>query len=222
MLCVLPKEIRPASGKYRSSNDDESLAPVPILLKDTPGHAKLRHHANALLTSSTPPKGIIFVVDSASLSSSTTDGEPNKLLAETAEYLHDTLLILQKQYAEAKSSKIKQETPLLIAANKLDLFTSLPANVVKATLENEITRIRETRANGLLSVGTIGKGEGLGSTEEEEPDEEKDVLGGTSEGKFDFTTMREWNLEVVVVGGNVLGEEGPGVDGWWNWIAEQI
>lgn len=182
----------------------------------------MRHHADTLLTSPTPAKGIIFVVDSTSLSSSTADGEPNKLLTETAEYLHDTLLILQKRYANAKSSKIKEETPFLIAANKLDLFTSLPANVVKATLENEISRIRETRAKGLLSVGTIGKGEGLGSTEEEEPDEERDVLGGTTEGKFDFSNMREWNLEVVVKGGNVVGDEGPGVGGWWEWIAEQI
>ncbi|QDS69235.1 hypothetical protein FKW77_001643 [Venturia effusa] len=220
ILAVLPSSVRPASAKYRSSHDDASLAPVPILLKDTPGHAKLRQHATTLLESS--PKGIIFVVDSTALSSSTTDGEPNKQLAETAEYLHDALLILQRQYANATSSKIKEETPFLVAANKLDLFTSLPANVVKTTLENEITKIREARAKGLLSVGTIGKGEGLGSTEEEESDEEKDVLGGTSDGKFSFDQMREYNLEVVCKGGNVVGEEGPGVDAWWEWIAEQI
>lgn len=220
ILAVLPSSIRPASAKYRSSHDDASLAPIPILLKDTPGHAKLRHHANALLETS--PKGIIFVVDSTALSSSTTDGEPNKSLSETAEYLHDTLLILQRRYANASSSKIKEETAFLVAANKLDLFTSLPANVVRATLENEITKIRDTRAKGLLSVGTVGKGEGLGSTEEEEPDEEKDVLGGTSQGKFNFDQMREWNLEVVCRGGNVVGNEGPGVDAWWEWIAEQI
>ncbi|KAE9973976.1 hypothetical protein BLS_003328 [Venturia inaequalis] len=220
ILAVLPSTIRPASAKYRSSHDDASLAPIPILLKDTPGHAKLRHHADTLLETS--PKGIIFVVDSTALSSSTTDGEPNKSLSETAEYLHDTLLSLQRRFANAGSSKIREETSFLVAANKLDLFTSLPPNVVKATLENEITKIRDTRAKGLLSVGTVGKGEGLGSTEEEEPDEEKDVLGGTSEGKFSFDQMREWNLEVVCKGGNVIGDEGPGVDGWWEWIAEQI
>lgn len=220
ILAVLPSHIRPASAKYRSSHDDASLAPIPILLKDTPGHAKLRHHATTLLESS--PKGIIFVVDSTALSSSTTDGEPNKSLSETAEHLHDTLLILQRRFANASSAKMRDDTPFLIAANKLDLFTSLPENVVKATLENEITKIRNTRAKGLLSVGTVGKGEGLGSTEEEEPDEEKDVLGGTSEGKFVFDQMREWNLEVVCKGGNVVGDEGPGVDGWWEWIAKQI
>lgn len=131
-------------------------------------------------------------------------------------------MILQRRFASATSSKIREEIGFLVAANKVDLFTSLPANVVKATLENEITKIRDTRAKGLLSVGTVGKGEGLGSTEEEEPDEEKDVLGGTSEGKFSFDQMREWNLEVVCKGGNVVGEEGPGVDGWWEWIVEQI
>jgi signal recognition particle receptor subunit beta len=141
-------------------------------------------------------------------------------LSDAAEYLHDVLLALQKAYNNAKTSKAR-ETPFLVAANKLDLFTALPAAAVKSTLEREITRIRETRAKGLLGVGTLGKGEGLGGNDEE-GDEEREVLGGTSEGDFKFAAMEEWNVMVDVVGGNALGEESPGVEGFWEWIGAQL
>jgi len=103
----------------------------------------------------------------------------------------------------------------------MDLFTALPAAVVKTALEREITKLRDTKAKGLLGVATIGKGEGLGAAEEEE-EEDREMLGGNGEGSFGFDSMREWNVDVNVVGGNVVGEEGPGVEGWWKWIAGQL
>jgi signal recognition particle receptor subunit beta len=182
----------------------------------------LRHYAyNALSSSTSPPHGVLFVVDAADLSSSgAAAGGASPVLSDTAEYLHDVLLALQKAYNNAKTSKAR-EVPFLVAANKLDLFTALPAAAVKSVLEREITRIRETRARGLLSVGTLGKGEGLGGNDEE-GDEEREVLGGRSEGDFKFTAMEEWNVMVDVVGGNASGEESPGVDGWWEWIGTQL
>ncbi|KAF2433506.1 P-loop containing nucleoside triphosphate hydrolase protein [Tothia fuscella] len=218
----LPKSTVPKSWQYRSTADYETKAPKPLLLTDTPGHAKLRHYAyNSLASTTNPPTGILFVVDAADLSSSgTATGGANFALSDTAEYLHDVLLSLQKAYNNAKTSKAK-EIPFLVAANKLDLFTALPAVAVKSTLEKDITRIRETRARGLLGVSTIGKGEGLGGNDEE-GDDEREVLGGTSEGDFKFATMEEWNVSVEVVGGNAVGEDGPGVEGWWEWIGAQL
>jgi signal recognition particle receptor subunit beta len=219
---TLPKSTVPKSWRYRSSADHETQAAKRLLITDTPGHAKLRHYAYNILTSTTTtPEGIIFVVDAADLSSSSTaTGGVSSALSDAAEYLHDILLVLQKAYTNAKTSKAR-EIPFLVAANKLDLFTALPAAAVKSTLEREITRIRETRARGLLSVGTLGKGEGLGGNDEE-GDEEKETLGGTGDGDFKFKAMEEWNVRIDVVGGNALGDESPGVDGWWEWIGMQL
>lgn len=129
------------------------------------------------------------------------------------------LLALQKGYESATTSK-SMELHLLVAANKMDLFTSLPTNAVKASLEREVSKLRETKARGLSTVGTIGKGEGLGGQEDDE--EDRDILGGSAEGEFKFSSMIEFDVHVDVVGGNVVGEEGPGIDGWWEWISQQM
>jgi len=218
---ALPKSTVPKSWRYRSTADHETQAPRSLLLTDTPGHGKVRHYAYNALSSANPPHGILFVVDAADLSSSNTGtGGASAALSDAAEYLHDVLLELQKAYNTAKTSKAR-EIPFLIAANKMDLFTALPAPAVKSTLEREVTRIRETRAKGLLGVGTLGKNEGLGGNDEDR-DEEREVLGGTSEGDFKFKAMEEWNVTIDVVGGNAVGEESPGVDGWWDWIGAQL
>lgn len=107
-----------------------------------------------------------------------------------------------------------KEVPLLIAANKMDLFTALPASLVKTTLEGEITKVRTSRSKGLLDSG-IGMGDGL--------DEEKDDwLGEMGSKEFKFAQMEEFDVQIEVVGGNVLGGEESGVGKWWIWVSERL
>jgi signal recognition particle receptor subunit beta len=158
-------------------------------------------------------KGIVYMVDAAALAS-TDGGQVPAGLTEAAEYLYDVLLVLQKRYTGAKTSKGPREVPVLVAANKLDLFTALPASLVKPALENEITSVRNTKAKGLRDSG-IGMGE-------DAIEEEHEWLGEGGEGKFEFKQMEEVNVFVEVIGGNVTGEESPDVAKWWDWFARQL
>jgi len=158
-------------------------------------------------------KGIIFVVDAADLSSGNS-GAVNESLRQTAEYLHDLLLVLQKRATNTKSSRGPAELPVLIAVNKLDLFTALPAHLVKTALESEISNVRSSRNKGLLDSGIGMNDLNIG--------EEKEWLGDGGEGKFDFSQMEEFNVSVSVTGGNVLGVDGPDVKQWWDWIGSNL
>jgi signal recognition particle receptor subunit beta len=222
---ALPAGLVPASRAYRSAHDAESRAPARLLLTDTPGHAKLRHYA---LDSLGPqgkgkaprPTGVVFVVDAASLGGE--DPAAPGGLREAAGYLHDVLLRLQRQQAAAAGGR-RRDVPVLVAANKTDLFTALPAGMVRASLEAEITRQRSTRARGIAAVGSAGKGEGLDAGADSlggGEQDENDVLAGEAEGKFEFGRMAEWGVRVTVVGGSAAGEE-TSVGKWWEWIAEQ-
>lgn len=148
-------------------------------------------------------RGLIFVVDSGALDSSNPEA-----LNETASYLHDALLALQLRKTGKGSSKAKTDIPVLIAANKQDLFTALPAGAVKDRLQNEIERVKESRRRGL---GTVGK---------EIDDDDENMLGGGGEDRFSFKLIQEeYGIEVDVVGGSVKGvEAGKGVQKWEEWI----
>jgi len=200
----LPVATVAASAQYRSENDPSNSVHRKFLVVDTPGHGKLRHFAMESITNPQHLKGIVFVVDATNVS----DGSSG--LTEAAEYLHDILLTLQKRYTSSKTSKGPTEVSFLIAPNKLDLFTALPPKLVRNILENEISKLRSTRSKGLLDAG-VGV--------DEDAVDERDVLGGGGEGKFDFGLMEEYNVLVKVVGGNVLGAEGADVSQWWEWIA---
>jgi signal recognition particle receptor subunit beta len=88
---------------------------------------------------------------------------------------------------------------------------------VKSNLEAELGRIRKARSKGLLDSGEAGDG-GAAGGEEEEGD---GWLGGYGTEKFTFKEMMEFDVEVEVIGGNVVGE-GPGADKWWKWIGERV
>jgi signal recognition particle receptor subunit beta len=105
--------------------------------------------------------------------------------------------------------------PVMIAANKLDLFTALPAPLVKTALESEITKIRSSRAVGLLDSG-------IGLSDSDGMLEEREWLGDGGEGKFEFGQMEESNIFVTVEGGNVLGGDGPDIEKWLNWMGRHI
>lgn len=207
MECSLPVGTTASSNKYRSANDPSNKIHKKFLLIDTPGHGKLRYHAWDTITKPQNLKGIIFLVDSANLAS----GEDG--LRETSEYLHDTLLILQKRNSSIKSSKTPTEIPVLIGANKSDLFTALPVALVKSTLESEITKIRTSREKGLLSAG-IGMND--------EPEDSDDWLGEMGSTAFKFSQMEEFNISVDVAGGNVMGGEGPDVSKFWAFIGDRL
>ena len=154
------------------------------------------------------------MVDAADISSTSSGSSSNEALRQTAEYLHDLLLLLQKR-ANTKTSRAPAELPVLVAANKLDLFTALPAPLVKTALEAEITNIRNSRNKGLLDSG-------IGMDSIDGAGEEREWLGEGGDGKFEFAQMEESNVRVSVVGGNVVGAEGADVQAWWGWIGENL
>jgi signal recognition particle receptor subunit beta len=202
---LLPSPHVPASSHYRSAGDPAYERARRFLLLDTPGHGKLRHYATTQLSDPKSLRGIIFVVDAAALAEESG-------LNEAASYLHDVLLLLQKRYTGATSAKGPKEIPVLVAANKMDLFTALPANLVKHQLEKGITEVRTSRAKALRDASG-----------EDEVDEEKEWLGEGGEGAFEFSQMQEIGTSVVVLGANVVsGKEVGSVSGWWEWIGELL
>ena len=213
MEASLPISTPTTSSKYRSVNDPSNNIHKKFLLVDTPGHGKLRYHAFDNIMKPQNLRGIIFVVDAADLSSSEI-GTGNSSLRQAAEYLHDLLLLLQKRATSSKSSKGPRELPVLIAANKLDLFTALPAQLVATSLESEITNVRNSRNKGLLDSGIGMSDLDIG--------EEREWLGDGGEGRFKFSQMEEVNVSVSVAGGNVQGSEGSDVKKWWAWIGSNL
>jgi len=186
------------------NHDDVSGTHTKFLLVDTPGHGKLRNVAMGKLERTEKLKAVTFMVDAAALSE-------QDVLAETAGYLYDVLLFLQKR-AGSKDAK-KGPVPVLLAANKMDLFTAIPSTLVKTNLESELTRIRATRSKGLLDSGADV--DELGS-------EEQDAwLGEYGSEKFSFKQMQEFDIDIEILPGNVTGD-GPGADKWWWWIAQRI
>ena len=202
---TLPPSIPIGSNKYRSKNDDSSLASTPYQLIDTPGHGKLRAMQAMRFLSQQSLRGVVFMVDAASLESA--DSPESR---DAATYLHDVLLELQKRKSKkGQKSKVSTAIPVLVAANKQDLFTALPPGAVRQRLETEIERVRHSRTHGLVTVGEKA---------DDEPDE---ALGGDGEKKFSFKMLKEeHDISVEVIGGAVAGEEaGKGVRRWEEWIA---
>ncbi|KAI9782301.1 MAG: hypothetical protein M1816_001914 [Peltula sp. TS41687] len=205
------------SSKYRSVNDPTLQAEKRFLLIDTPGHAKLRHYAFEQVSRPENLKGIIFMVDATSLSEVAEHEDPAAIgLRETAEYLYEIMLLLQRRSMKVKSSRAVKELPVLVAANKLDLFTALPTPLVRTRLEAEITRIRESRSKGLLDSGIDAGGDGG------DVDEDKDWLGERDDNKFSFSQMFEMSVPVEVAGGHAAGPEGADVKQWRNWIGNLL
>lgn len=147
------------------------------------------------------------MVDAATLSAG------DEGLRQTADYLHDILLLLQKRVG-TKAAKTLKDIPVLIAANKTDLFTALPVPLVKSSLEGEINKVRTSRSKGLLDSGI-----GMGDADDDEKD---DWLGEMGSTEFKFSQMEEFDIFVEVAGGHVEGTDGPTVDKWWRWISERL
>jgi len=150
-------------------------------------------------------------VDAASLA----EGAEN--LRDYAGYLYDILLVLQKVILSKRISSVKAgaNIPILVAANKQDLFTALPPGSVKQKLESEIDRIRQTRQKGLLDA----------SAGPEHNENEDEVLGGDGGGAFTFQGLEDdIGVKVDVVGGFAKVENekddasATGIRKWEEWI----
>lgn len=192
------------SCKSFRNHEDATGTHTKFILIDTPGHGKLRNVAMGKITRAERLTAVVFMVDAAAL------GEQDTL-APTAAYLYDLLLFLQKK-ANSKG-KDKASVPVLVAANKMDLFTALPASKIKTYLETEITRIRSSRSKGLLDSGV-----GIDDIGSEEQD---GWLGEYGSEKFSFQQLQEFDIDVEVIGGSVMAEQSD-VDKWWWWIAQRV
>jgi signal recognition particle receptor subunit beta len=178
--------------------------PTRYQLIDTPGHGKLRAEQALAYLEEPSLSGVIYVVDAAALGSNDTAS-----LRDQAAYLNDVLLQLQRRKPGKGASKGTALIPVLVAANKQDLFTALPPGAVRERLENEIERVRQSKSKGLIDVG-----------DSRDDDDENGVLGGGGEERFTFKMFEdEYGIRVEVTGGAVRGEEaGKGVERWEHWI----
>nr|POE82450.1 signal recognition particle receptor subunit beta [Quercus suber] len=205
--CQLPSSTRSSADKYRSQHDNSANSRPEFLIIDTPGHGKLRHHALSALAATNPRLiGIIYVVDSAAVSSASG-------LTETAEYLHDVLLLLQKQQTQSQTSKNPAPISVLVAANKQDLFTSLPVALVRKKLEEEIGKVRVTKSKGVLDSSMRGEGE---------EDEEAAWLGEYGVKHFTFQQVEEYGIDVKVLGGSIESDGQQKVGEWLGWLGELL
>jgi signal recognition particle receptor subunit beta len=94
-----------------------------VTIIDCPGHPRLAHLLRQSL-STTKPKGVILMIDAATL---------NKELNDVSNTVYSTLLALPRP------------AYVLCVANKSDLFTALPVGRVRELLEKEITSLKKTR-----------------------------------------------------------------------------
>ncbi|KAI1759008.1 P-loop containing nucleoside triphosphate hydrolase protein [Hypoxylon sp. FL1150] len=191
-----------ASTFREAAREDAPGSHRKFLLVDTPGHPKLRNTSAMTHMASNTVKGIIYMLDASIL---------DEQLTDVAAYLYDILLTLQKRTGAGKTSKTPNAINVLIAVNKLDLFTATPATLVKSHLEAELGRIRQFRSKGLLESGVAV--EDIGSEEQDKQ------LGEYGSEKFSFKQMLEFDIEVDIIGGSVF--EGN-VDKWWEWISGRI
>jgi signal recognition particle receptor subunit beta len=203
---LLPADVPLGSNKYRSKNDSEIQElkrPTKYEMIDTPGHGKLRSEQALSFLENPALRGIVFVVDAASL-----DSSEQSTLRDTAIYLHDTLLALQR--IQNGKDKRKNGFHVLIAANKQDLFTALPPGTVRSLLDKEVNGVKESRGRGVVAV----------DKKEDADDAEETVLGGGGENAVSFKMLREdYGIAIDVLPGSVRGEEaGKGIQKWEEWI----
>ncbi|RVD85692.1 uncharacterized protein DFL_004003 [Arthrobotrys flagrans] len=192
---LFPLALSPADSQ------DEGSSTKPFHIKDTPGHPKLRSTAIDTIVQPTESCiGVIYVLDSAVLST-------QARITDTAEYLYELLLAIQKRYAILSESATSTEPiPLLIACNKNDLFTALPSTKIGNLLQTELSRMKETKRKGLLNAGA-------GENDDEDLDR---VLGDETSDKITWEGLKEFGVEVSVQSGSVKSGT---VDGWTSWMS---
>ncbi|KAF3491144.1 uncharacterized protein GIQ15_00661 [Arthroderma uncinatum] len=205
---ALHPAVRTSSDKYRSVNDptvaQSAKHRVVFGLRDTPGHGKLRD-LDGIAQLLDPAKqkqaksrvrGVIFMIDAATLLDA---GQ----LADIARYVYDVLIILHHRTSSTRTRR----TPVLVIANKQDLFAAIPPKMVKDKLEAEIEAVRETRRKGVVNPDA-------------DEEDETDALG---EQPFTFQLLEdEAGVKVDFVGGSVRDDDRDdataGVRAWEEWM----
>ena len=109
---------------------------------------------------------------------------------------------------EGRSSKTSRKLPVLIAMNKMDLFTALPLQKAQLVLEAELARIHSTSSQTLWDSAKPEFDHSIG---------EDDWLS-KDRAFLRFSQMDKISLEVSVVGGVASGAEGSNIDIWKSWI----
>ncbi|KAK6358349.1 hypothetical protein TWF730_007693 [Orbilia blumenaviensis] len=196
-----PATVRLSPSALLSADSPDDGSNKPFHIRDTPGHPKLRSTAINTITQPTGSCiGIIYMLDSAVLSTQVR-------LTDTAEYLYELLLAIQKRYATLSESTTSTELiPLLIACNKNDLFTALPPAKISNLLQTELSRMKETKRKGLLNAGA-------GENDDEDLDR---VLGDERTDQITWDGLKEFGVEVTVQSGSI---KSSAVDGWTSWMS---
>ncbi|TQS34276.1 hypothetical protein Golomagni_05347 [Golovinomyces magnicellulatus] len=201
----LPSNRTAGSNVFRSINDPSRNDHCKFQLVDTPGHEKLRHNSLQNITNLPNLRGIMYFVDASRIK---TDKD---YLRTTTSYLYEILLLLKRKAEEGNYSK---EIQVLIAASKMDLFTAIPAAYVQKTLEQEISRLRDSKLNGLLDT-EIASGH-------ETEDVKDEWLGEKGSNLFQFSQIKELdNISIEICGGHVIGEEAQ-IERWLSWISDRL
>ncbi|KAK9492909.1 signal recognition particle receptor beta subunit-domain-containing protein [Lipomyces doorenjongii] len=177
----------------------------PFALIDTPGHQKLRHGMFSALQIAQAARtihGVLYVVDASAMS------RPEQL-REAAEYLYDILRITER---------VRGGTDVLVAANKSELFTAVPAKRLRTLLETELDKIRESRAK---SVGKVGAGSDKHDSDDGDEDDGA-VVGGSGwlgrRGEKGSFRLEDLETDVMVIDGSV---DNGKIHPWIAWMEER-
>jgi len=138
------KNVESVTSTSPNVTEYEVPGKAPLILKDLPGHEKLR--MQFWDSNKVGVRGIIFLVDAAGGS---------KCIRDAAEVLYDIL-------TDPIVNSVKPF--ILIIANKQDLPTAKGTKVLRLHLEREITTLRLTKSASLQTTGgkssaprTLGK-----------------------------------------------------------------
>lgn len=169
-------------------NESSSFKLRPSLrLVDCPGNEKLQQFTVQELRLGNT-KAAVFVVDAAA--------GPEQIKKAAPALL--TVLELTNKEGE-------EPIPVLIAVNKFDQFSALSVNKVTALLESELTQLRDSKSQGLMS-----------STETDGFEDDSQFQLGVPGQPFKFTDLE--GVVGVVDGSALVGR----LDKWENWLEEEI
>ncbi|KTW25903.1 hypothetical protein T552_03177 [Pneumocystis carinii B80] len=149
-----------------------------LILIDFPGHLKFYH----LFTEIKNIKGIIFMIDSSSI-------------IKNADHVVNQFYRVLK---DARSKKIKD---ILIAANKEDLFTSLPCTRISSIIEEKLLEIVSLRLKGIAEI-------------DKKIDDDDDDWLLDSEETVHLNNIKGFNI--VILSGSVKNDH---LSPWINWMS---
>ncbi|KAG4304076.1 hypothetical protein PORY_002440 [Pneumocystis oryctolagi] len=142
------------------------------ILIDFPGHPKFYH----LFRETKHIKSVIFMIDASVI-------------------IKNAYHVAQQFYVLLKDLRAKKIKSVLIAANKNDLFTSLPAPKITSILEEKLSDIILSRSKGIIEM--------------DENDDDDDDWLINAEGKVQLSDIQ--GLDVMVSSGSV---ENDHISGW--------